>query len=633
MREDSGYKPISDYGLIGNLRTTALVARDGSIDWFCLPLLDSPSVFAALLDARLGGHFLIRLKGAGPGEQSYLENTNVLRTRFRSGKTVLTVTDFMPLSGSINGCCEAVRSQAPPEIHRLVECSSGEAEVELEWAPRFNYARTKTRIERCGDNWLATGDGESLTLTGVEDGEVKDDGSGPCLHARLTLRFGECRAFITFWGSKREWEPQSSQEALRQTMDIWKGWSLRDGVVDSRSWAGEFEPLVMRSALVLKLLTFADTGAIAAAPTTSLPEVIGGVRNWDYRYVWLRDSGLTAQALASVDHETEAVDLLQWMERISEQHCGEEWDLQIMYDLRGGTDLEEQHLDHLEGYRGSRPVRIGNEAAKQFQLETYGELLSIGYELARRGHSLPTDVQKFLCSVANHVQDVWREPDSGIWEVRGEKRHYVYSKIMAWTALDRAILLAERFGFPGDAERWRAECREIRAEVLARGYDEELGSFVMSYGSKDLDAANLRIPLLEFLPAEDPRVQSTIARTMEQLGHNGFLRRYIADDGLPGEEGAFGLCTFWLVDVLALSGHVEEARDLLTRMARHANHLGLYPEEFDPEDGSFLGNFPQAFTHIGLINSVIYLAYAEGRETPEHAPVGTSVHRGNINRA
>lgn len=632
MGKNPGYKPISDYGLIGNLRTAALVGRDGSIDWFCLPYLDSPSIFAALLDARQGGRFRIRLKGAGWGEQAYSENTNILRTRFRAGNTVLTVTDFMPLSGPINGCCEAVSSQAPPEIHRRVECTAGVAEVEVEWAPRFDYARTKTRIKRSGDDWLATGDGESMTLTGVAGGEVTDDGTGSCLRAGFTLRFGECRDLITFWGSKREVN-QPTQEALRQTMDIWAEWIMREDLVNSRGWAGEFEPLVMRSALVLKLLTFAATGAIAAAATTSLPEVIGGVRNWDYRYSWLRDSGLTAQALASVGHQAEALDLLRWMERTAEKYCEQEWDLRIMYDLRGGMDLEEHRLDHLEGYRGSRPVRIGNEAAKQFQLETYGELLSIGYELARRGNRLGTQVQEFLCSAANHVLEVWHEPDSGIWEMRGEKRHFVYSKIMAWTALDRAILLAERFGFPGDAERWRAVCREIRAEVLDRGYDEELGSFVMSYGSKDLDAANLRIPLLEFLPAEDPRVQSTIARTMEQLGRNGFIRRYIADDGLPGEEGAFGLCTFWLVDALALSGHAEEARDLLTRMARHANHLGLYPEQFDPEDGSFLGNFPQAFTHIGLINSAIYLAYAEGRETLEHAPVGTSVHRGNVDRA
>lgn len=633
MAEESGYKPISDYGIIGNLRTAALVGLDGAIDWCCLPRMDSPSVFAALLDSRRGGRFRIHLKDDEKGEQEYVGNTNILRTRFRSGETVLTVTDFMPLSGGINGRGEATRSQAPPEIHRIVECAAGEAEVELEWSPRFDYARAATVIERRGDTWRASGGGNRMTLIGAGDGVVYDDGSGPRLRAVLPLRHGESISIVLRWnpGSEDESAPQSGM-LLRRTMETWTAWAEREDLAGTQAWAGEFEPLVTRSALVLKLLTNADTGAMAAAPTTSLPEDIGGVRNWDYRFAWLRDSALTAQALASVGHEAEGADFLEWLMHASEEQREEEWDLRIMYPLQGGSDMEERCLDHLEGYRRSRPVRTGNAAARQFQLETCGEMLSIGYEIARREHRMTPDMLAFMRKVADHVCDVWRQPDSGIWEIRGRRRHYVYSKVMAWVALDRAQLLASRFGLEGDTERWRAESLAIREEVLARGYDPKTNSFVMDYDGDEADAALLRIPLVEFLPFDDPRVQGTIDRIVEQLVDSGFVYRYLTGDGLPGREGAFGLCTFWLIDALALSGRQREARDMLARMARHSNHLGLYPEQFDPGDGAFLGNFPQALTHIGLINSVIYLAFAEGRDAPEHAPAGSRAHRQQVRR-
>jgi GH15 family glucan-1,4-alpha-glucosidase len=621
----TGYKPIAEYGIIGNLRTVALIARDGSIDWCCLPKMDSPSVFAAILDSRRGGSFKICPAGGGTGVQEYLEETNVLRTRFASGEGELSVTDFMPLQGDING---RNGSDAPPEIHRIIECRGAPVEVDVQWSPRFDYARGKTDLERSSSGWIARSDGNSLALGGLEDAEQQEDEHGPMLRARLRLEPGDQRAVVLRWDSEDSGiDLDETLLALEVTMNTWNGWARQEGLVEKRVWAGERSHMVTRSALVFKLMTIADTGSIAAAPTTSLPEEIGGVRNWDYRFAWIRDAGLTAQALISIGHEAEAIDLLRWFEEVS-QSCSESGrELQIMYGLHGEKDLPEQELDHLEGYRGSRPVNIGNGAFDQFQLEVYGELTNTAYELARRGHELTPDVASFIAWVADHVVDVWERPDYGIWEIRGGPRHFVYSKVMAWSALDRAVLLADQYGLEGDVERWKSERERIRKQVLEQGFDKELNAFVQSYGSKEMDAANLRIPLVEFLPAKDPRIQGTVNRIMEELMTGCLVYRYHADDGLPGGEGAFGLCTFWLVDVLALSGRLDEAKSIFNTMADHANHIGLFPEQIDPESGAFLGNFPQAFTHIGLINSALYLGYAEGRDIPEHDPVGTPGHR------
>ncbi|MDK2890326.1 MAG: hypothetical protein PWR21_958 [Methanoculleus sp.] len=325
-------------------------------------------------------------------------------------------------------------------------------------------------------------------------------------------------------------------------------------------------------------------------------------------------------------------EVVKWMERVSEMYVGEGRRLRIMYGTHGWSELGEEELSHLEGYRGSRPVRIGNGAADQLQLEIYGEFLNTAYELCRRGYGLSKVETAFLSQVADEACSLWREPDSGIWEIRSEPRHYVYSKVMLWVALDRAVHLADRYGLRGDRERWARNAAAIKRQVLEQGYDAEVGAFVQSYGSKDLDAANLRIPLLELLPFDDDRVAGTIDATIDGLVENGLVYRYLADDGLPGEEGAFGLCTFWLIDVLALSGRIKEARSRFKRMVNRANHVGLYSEQLDPATGAFLGNFPQAFTHIGLINSAIYLAYAEGKPIPGHAPIGTTEHRAELER-
>ncbi len=619
------YQPIADYGIIGNLRSVALVARDGSIDWCCLPRMDSPSVFAALLDTHRGGFFQVRPVDGGRGAQEYVEATNVLRTRFDTGGATLWVTDFMPLQGNING---RNASHAVPEIHRVLECQDGPVDVDVVWAPRLDYARQDTVLSASCAGWRASAGPATLSIGGLDDAEAIEAQDGPRLRARLRMDPGVKRVLVMRWESERaDADVDQTVHLLDATLKTWKAWARREGLVDKRIWAGNHRHLVTRSALVFKLMNMADSGSIAAAPTTSLPEEIGGVRNWDYRYAWIRDAGLTAQALVAIGHEAEAVDLLRWFEEVSKSCVAGQRELQIMYGLHGELDLQEYPLEHFEGYRGSRPVRIGNGAYHQFQLEVYGELVSTAYELARRGHQFTSEIASFIAWIADHVVEVWERPDYGIWEVRGEPQHFVYSKVMAWVALDRALLLARDYDLNGNAKRWETEKARIRDQVMERGFDRELNAFVQSYGSKAMDAANLRLPLVEFLPAEDTRVQGTVDRIMADLMAGGLVRRYVTDDGLPGEEGAFGLCTFWLVDVLALSGRLDEAERVFEAMIGHANHLGIFPEQIDPKTGEFLGNYPQAFTHIGLINSLLYLAYARGLEIPEHHPIGTTAHR------
>jgi GH15 family glucan-1,4-alpha-glucosidase len=619
------YKPISCYGAIGNLRSVALVGHDGAIDWCCFPELDGGSVFAALLDHAKGGRFRIAITGADTGEQEYVEDTNVLHTTFRTNEGRLQLTDFMPLSGRIDGCCET-SSTAPAEIVRLLDCQKGEVTVELEWSPRLDYARADMQITDHQDGWCARGAGDCLYLAGAPDAVLHQEEHGPVVRARWVMRAGDRWTVATRWQQACSLETGYADRMLEETVSVWHDWTRQQDVVACEDWAGDWKSLVVRSSLVCKMLTHAETGAIAAAPTTSLPEWIGGERNWDYRFAWIRDASQTAQALVALGHTAEAVDLLRFMERVSEAHA-DDWELQIMYGLRGQEKLPEQELSHLEGYRCSPPVRIGNGAADQFQLEVYGELINMGYEMARRGEALSPRVLTFLRKVADHVVDVWQQPDYGIWEVRGEKRHFTYSKVMAWVAMDRALLLAEHHGLEGDTALWSDTAGKIRHDVLEHGYDRKRRAFVQSYGSEELDAANLRIPLMEFLPADDLRVQATIDRTLEELTENDLVYRYHGDDGLEGKEGAFGLCTFWLVDALALSGRLDEAQRIFSNLLGHANRLGLFAEQFHPGTGEFLGNFPQAFTHIGLINSALYLAWAQGRRVSEWAPIGTPEHR------
>jgi pentatricopeptide repeat protein len=427
----------------------------------------------------------------------------------------------------------------------------------------------------------------------------------------VRIEGGTRRAFVMRYGTTASAHSiEASDRALGETIGAWRSWVAVPTA--DRSWLKDCAPHVIRSELVLKLLTHPKTGAIAAAATTSLPETIGGVRNWDYRFSWIRDSAFTVQALMAVGHRAEALDFLAYAERAAMSR-DDRWGLQIMYGLRGEADLPERELTHLEGYRGSRPVRIGNAAARQRQHDIYGELMGAAHQFILSGGVLEPDLLSFLSRVADQASVAWPTPDDGIWEARREPRHYVYSKVMCWWALDRAIRLTMRSAMRGNVARWTRERDAIHRHVLGHGVDPTLGAFVQAYGSGALDAANLLIPVMEFLPAEDPRVQRTIDLTLEHLVDRGMVYRYLTDDGLPGSEGAFGLCTYWLIDALALSGRLDEAWELFAGMSRRANHLGLYSEEIDPRTGAFLGNFPQAFTHIGLINSVLYLARAEGR--------------------
>lgn len=626
---NTGWKPIESYAAIGNLRTTALVGRDGSLDWLCLPDLDSASVFAGLLDPQRGGYFSIRPADAGEGEQAYVPQTNVVETSFETAGGRLVVTDFMPLEGSLDGAGSSSRTQ--PAIYRIVRAEGGAVDVDVAWAPRLDYGRPPTRIESGQSGFVASAGEDSLLLTGLDEGDVRmeQDHVGPVLRGRFQLEAGQRRLLVTRWGSDGPAATlDDGERRLAATIESWRSWVNKPQVAE-RDWSGDHRDLIIRSELALKLLTYADTGAIAAAATTSLPEEIGGVRNWDYRYSWIRDSALAAQALFAMGHRSDAEEFVKWAERTVRNHADDDEFMHIVYSLRGSTELPERELPNLAGYRQSAPVRIGNGAAGQLQLDIYGELLSAAYEIIRLGGSLPDDVMEFLPRVADEACARWQEADYGIWELRNAPFHFVYSKAMAWMALERAIRMARNDHIRGDVERWKRTAGEIRDEVLDRGFSEELNAFKQTYDRAVPDVSNILIPMMELLPFKDPRVQGTIDATLKHLTENGLVYRYHADDGIAGGEGGWVICTFWLVDALALSGRIDEARELFENLAARANHVGLFSEQIDPRSGEFLGNFPQAFSHIGLINSSLYLAHVEGREIPVPGLIGTDEHRRN----
>jgi GH15 family glucan-1,4-alpha-glucosidase len=617
------YVPISHYAVIGNMHTAALISKEGSIDWCCLPYFDSASVFAAILDNQRGGLFKVSLKDGKEGTQEYVIDSNVLRTTFEENKIKLMVTDFMPLSGNLE---EFESMEIEPEIQRIIECKGDDCEVEVIWAPRLDYARKDTVITYIDNGWTSGDTAGKLTLCGIQRSEVIEENKNS-IKAIIKLKKGEKRVLITRWGSRNtSYDIEESLQGMNKTIQAWQEWShVMNG--DNHNWAGDWLPFILRSELVLKLLDYAKTGAILAAPTTSLPEVIGGVRNWDYRFVWIRDAALSMKALMALGHYKEADHFMHWVEEMAADEFKNYLSLQIMYTIEGDAEINEEELHHLEGYRKSSPVRIGNGAAKQFQLETFGEVMIIGYELLKLGSTLSSKEMSMMKDLADFVSRVWKEKDSGIWEIRGERQHYIYSKIMAWVVLDKAVYLHNNYGLDGEVNKWLEERNNIKDYVLKHGYNKEVDSFIQYPGIKDTDASLLRIPLVEFLPPEDYRVQNTINYIMECLMENKMVYRYKNDDGLPGKEGAFNLCTFWLVDALALCGRVDEAKDIFANMIRHANHAGLFSEQINPSTGEHLGNFPQAFTHIGLINSAMYIAYAEGKKLPVEHLTGTKEHR------
>jgi GH15 family glucan-1,4-alpha-glucosidase len=587
------YLPIGDYGIIGDQHSAALVGRNGSIDWWCAPRFDSPSIFAALLDAGRGGRWSVVPFGARTSEQRYLPATNILVTTFHvDGGAVVALTDFMP-AGPARGRFG--------EIHRRVACARGSAAVQIEFAPRFDYAQRGTVLTRRRHGVLGT-DAENDVVALATPTGLEWELSGDCAVATATLRAGQ-----SFWLVLRYDDDEvhavaryGSEWKLDVTATWWDAWLAR------LRYDGPYRQEVERSALTLKLLCYRPSGAIIGAPTTSLPETQGGGRNWDYRYVWLRDAAFVIYALDRLGFDAEADGFLRFFKRVCRRTDGQH--LQIMYGPEGERDLPERPLDHLEGYRGARPVRIGNGAAGQFQLDVYGDLLEAVAVWWRR-NTMTEGLWKVLREMVDWTAAHWREPDFSIWESRQEPKQYVFSKVMAWAALDRGARIAAKLRLDGDAERWRREADALHAEVLQQGFDASRQTFVQVYGEPQLDAALLIIPKIGFLRRDDPRVTSTLAAVRHDLGSSceDLIYRYRATDGLGGTEGTFVVCSFWMVENLAMVGEFAEAERLFRNLLRRANHVGLLAEEIDPATGEHLGNFPQALSHAALLDTAVIL--------------------------
>lgn len=605
------YKKIEQYGIIGNLETCALIGDDGSIDWLCTPHLESPSVFAAILDYEKGGKFSIAPESQYSGTQKYIERTNVLQTNFGTLKGKATLTDFMTPVYELSGLTGKPRS-----LFRKIECIDGEIDIDVKFIPRFDYARIVPLIEMTKDGVISRGGNQELYLHST----AKLTANTQELFTKIKMKKGDVYWFVLSYDELHTFSNDQCDDFLNRTVRYWRQWA-HDCDIENCIFKGPWHDYVVRAGLVLKLLTQPATGAIAAAPTTSLPEEIGGVRNWDYRYSWIRDSSFTAQALYDLGHKNEALEYFHWFHRI----CAKKKDpseIQIMYGLRGDMDLTEELLGHLSGYMDSRPVRIGNAAAKQKQLDIYGELIEAFFETYRYEKGIPQEAWTLIHQITDYVCDVWNTPDYGIWEVRSEPKHFTHSKLMCWVAIDRSLRMAKYCGFKAPVSKWKKVRNEIRDAILTHGFNEKMNSFVQDFDSNYLDATALLIPIFEFLPPNDPKVRGTIEAITDNLSHNGLIYRYNGEDGLPGGEGTFLLCTFWLVDVLALSGRVEEAEELYQHVLQHISPLGLFAEEFDASNRLHLGNFPQAFSHIGLINSALYIGKAKGLQQIGPEPMG-----------
>jgi GH15 family glucan-1,4-alpha-glucosidase len=602
--------PISHYGIIGDLRTAALVGLHGGIDWCCLPHFDSPSLFAAILDPERGGTWLIQPDEPFTSRQRYLPSTNILETTFRTDDAEVRLVDFMPLG------FDGRPPSRHPEIHRQVTCSGGQARMRMLFAPRFDYAAGDTRVEQLRHGIFATDRRDEVaTLASAEPFQWS------IANATATTVFpvaeGDTRWVVLRYDDDdvHPVDRYDSARKLEVTAAFWRVW------VSQLRYTGPYHKQVERSALALKLLTDVETGGIIAAPTSSLPEVLGGVRNWDYRYVWLRDAAFTLAALEEVGHHEEADNFMRFLKRASRHESNQH--LQIMYRLDGRRDLSERVLDHLSGYQDSRPVRVGNAASLQLQLDVYGDVMATA-DIWRRYHEMTDGTWRVLRPLVDWMSKNWRLADNSIWEVRGETRHYVYSKLMSWVALDRGIRIAEALGLEGDTRAWRSERGLLRDEILQHGWSEQQQSFVQVYDDSDvLDAATLAVGLRGFLPWDDPRTIGTVRAVARGLtiGDGELVLRYRSPDGLVGQEGAFSICTFWLAESLVRIGDHRAGERIFRRMLGHANHLGLYSEEIDPETGQALGNFPQAFTHVALINCAIAMK-AAGVGGPEPGEIG-----------
>jgi GH15 family glucan-1,4-alpha-glucosidase len=587
--------PIEDYALIGDTHTGALVGRDGSIDWLCAPRFDSAACFAALVGEERHGCWLLAPTGAvRRTRRRYREDSLVLETDFQTEEGSVRVVDFMPVGAE------------HPHVVRVVEGLDGSVAMRMELIVRFEYGSVIPWVHRSSDAVVAVGGPDALCLRS----DIETHGQDFTMVAEFRVERGQSLSFVLSWFPSHRPLPKSldAPRALAETTNWWRKWSSKC------TYRGEYREAVVRSLITLKALTYRPTGGIVAAATTSLPEQLGGVRNWDYRYCWLRDATFTLYALMLGGFAGEAKAWRDWLLRAVAGHPDQ---MQILYGPAGERRLTESELDWLPGYEGARPVRVGNAAAGQFQLDVYGEVLdalhqarSIGIHAAEPGWDLQRVLLDFL-------ERMWNEPDDGIWEMRGPRRHFVHSKVMAWVGVDRAVKAVERFGLDGPLDRWRRLRADIHDEVCTRGYDAVRGTFTQYYGSTAVDASLLMIPLVGFLPPEDRRVAGTVAAIERDLIRDGFVMRYSHDgadtvDGLPGEEGAFLACTFWLADCLYLLGRIDDARTLFERLLGLRNEVGLLSEEYDAGSRRLVGNFPQALSHLSLVNTAHNLSGAMG---------------------
>lgn len=602
------YLPIEDYGVIGDLHTVALVGINGSIDWFCYPRFDSPSIFGAILDDVKGGRFQIAPAHEDVTyRQMYMPDTNILLTRFLSADGVSEITDFMPVGTD--------DENYHGRLIRVTKAVRGTMPVKLECRPAFDYGRTDHRVEIRGNLVFFHSRHLSCALSvssnmRMEQPQLKIEGNGVILSGVLQENEIITCVFQRVDdkdASSADFSMSECQNLLEATGDYWKTWLSRS------KYRGRWREMVNRSALILKLLNYAPTGAIVAAPTCSLPEGIGGERNWDYRYTWIRDASFSLYGLMRLGFTQEAEKFMHWLK----ERCKDlqpDGSLQIMYGIRGEKDIPEFTLDHWEGYKRSSPVRVGNAAATQLQLDIYGELMDSVYLFNKYGTPIDSDLWENCSTLLEWVCDHWQQKDEGIWEVRGGRQHFLYSKFMCWVALDRGLRLAEKRSFPANRDRWLKTRDAIYQEIMTKGFNTKLGAFVQSFGSETLDASNLLMPLVFFVSPTDPKMLNTlhaIHRPPDQGGlvSDSLVYRYDVaktPDGLTGEEGTFSMCTFWLVEALTRAGEMKHARFIFEKMLSYANHLGLYAEEIGPR-GESLGNFPQAFTHLGLISAAFNL--------------------------
>jgi GH15 family glucan-1,4-alpha-glucosidase len=592
-----GYLPIAEHGVIGDLHTAALVGTDGTIDWYCCPHFDSPSVFGAILDRRRGGYYRIApATDRWTPKQLYFPDTNVLITRFLTRDGVGEVQDFMPVH-------EAPGSVFRHRLIRRVLGVRGELTFRIEVEPRFNYGRDPHSIVFHENGVVFRSENMSLALESSAPLTLTDTG----VTCEVTLSAGESLTFVLERVQEdyvpRPYSEDETAQAFDRTIAYWRNW------LSKSRYQGRWREVVHRSALTLKLLTYRPTGGIVAAPTTSLPEQLGGGRNWDYRYTWIRDAAFSLYALLRLGFTEEAAAFMEWMRERFREPPGELGPLQIMYGIDGRPELEEEVLDHLEGYRGSSPVRIGNGAASQLQLDIYGELIDSVWFYSRHGSPIDHDSWVDLSRVIEWICENWDQADEGIWEERGGRKHYTYSRLMSWVALERAVKMALDRGLPGDLPKWQTSRDQIYHQIMAKGWHPERQAFVQHYDSEFLDAAVLLMPLVNFVAPTDRRWLSTLDAMGNELVSDSLVYRYNVEaspDGVEGEEGTFSICTFWYVEALARAGRVDEARLAFEKMLTYANHLGLYSEQIGLT-GEALGNFPQAFTHLALISAAFYL--------------------------